>query len=91
MKNISEITKGEHRSFGARLFLSVLFSLLITAFVDYVIGEAIVFGYMSQHGLTERSELSEDMGFGMIGFFSFLLYAPVSLIASFFVCWKKFK
>lgn len=91
MKSISEIAKEKHRSFGTRLIFSVLCSLLLTVFVDYVISEAIVFWYMHHYGIAVRAELSEDMGFAMLVGFYFLLFTPVSLIVSLFICWKKFK
>lgn len=91
MKNNNDQSLIRHRSFGARLLLSLLCSALVTGFLDYVISEVFVFWYMHAHSITVRAELSEDMGFGMLGLFLFVLTVPVSLIVSFFICWKKFK
>jgi hypothetical protein len=91
MKGKSEPSPKKHRTYGVRLILSILCSLLFTTIIFYVISELTVVWYMHQHGITVRSELSEDMGLGMLILFPFLIYVPISLVASFLICLNKFK
>ena len=91
MKGSSSDPTEKKASSLRRLMLSVLCSLLFTTIVFFIITEGTLIWYMHKYGITIRSDLSEDMGLGMLLFFPFLLYAPFSLIVSFLICWKKFK
>lgn len=69
----------------------VVASLALTIIFDFLLGEVIVFWYMQSHGVNVRADLSEDMGLGMISFFSSLLSAPVFFSVSFWILWTKTK
>ena len=62
-----------------RAFLVVIFSLLMAlagcAVTIAVVGEAMTAWYMHHHGITNRLDLSEDMGFGMLVFVGWLASA----------------
>lgn len=63
-----------------RLFVALTVAVLLVAVVAYVASEIAVVWYMWDHNIPVRAELSEDMGFGMLGF----LVTSVSALTVFF-------
>lgn len=74
---------------AGRILLCISGSIALTYILDYLLGEIIVYCYMHNNGIVVRSELSEDMGFGMLTFFASLLSAPIFFIGLFLFFCKK--
>ena len=53
----------------ARFLAALTLSAVLTAGCVYVASEAVVVWYMQSHGIAVRSELANDMGFGMVVLF----------------------
>jgi len=72
-----------------RTIICLLGSLLFTLVIEYLLSEILIHWYMWSNGVEVRSDLSEDMGVGMLGFFQFMISAPIFFIAIFWYFLKK--
>jgi hypothetical protein len=68
-----------------RSLLTVALATALVAAAAYLGGEATVAWYMQHYAVTARADLSNDMGFGMLGFvvvcISTLVSSPLALFA----------
>ena len=68
----------------------ILSSIVVTLAVVYVLSELQVFWYMRTSHIAYRSDLGNDLGFGLLS----LLLIPAFIIClpiSFFIIWKLLK
>jgi len=67
-----------------------LLSFLVSLTIIYILSELQVFWYMRESHMIHRSDLGDDLGFGLLG----LLLVPAFIIclpSSFFIIWKLLK
>jgi uncharacterized membrane protein len=58
-------------------------SFIISLFLEALITLLLPILYMQTHDIPTKKELAEDMGFGMLVFFSFYLSLPIVGVLSF--------
>lgn len=75
-----------------RLYLiCVIVSILVTLIVVAGSSELFVFHYMQINHIVYRRDLSDDLGFGLIGFLWSILSFCICFPISFLVSWKVLK
>ena len=69
-----------------------LVALVVAVFVASILAslsvEAVVVLYMQHYGVAHRADLSDDMGFGMLGLFVQSLVALLSFVVMLIICWR---
>lgn len=74
-----------------RYLICTISSISVTLLVEEALSELIVLWYMRANQIIYRSDLSEDYGLGMLGFFSSIVAFVICFPVSFFIIWKLLK
>lgn len=74
--------------FLGRVFIALALAALLLVAVLFLAGEATVAWYLHYYAVAPRLELSEDYGFGMLGFFVQCATAVVVLPLAVFAGWR---
>ena len=71
-----------------RILLAAVFCCPLAIVVANLISEIFLYAYMFFNDISARSDLSEDYGFGMLGFMIFILSLIISAIIFFVGIYK---
>lgn len=74
-----------------RYLVCIISSIGVTLLVEEVLSELLVLWYMRANQIIYRSDLSEDYGLAMLGFFWSIVAFVICFPISFFIIWKLLK
>lgn len=75
-------------AFFSRVLIALVLAGALLVSALFLVGEATVAWYMHHYAVVSRLELSEDYGFGMLGFFVECTTAIVALPIAIFASWR---
>ena len=71
-----------------RLIITLVSAALLAWGAAELSAEATVAWYMQHYGVAQRSDLADDMGFGMLGLFVQLSVFSLSFVAALIAVWR---
>ena len=74
--------------YTGQLALTLAFAIGVAWVLEFAAVEVYVAGYMNYYDIPIRAELSEDYGFGMLGFLISLISIAVGFLLGAYLGWK---